>query len=91
ISEDMIRMLCSRRESFDDSTIVAFLIRLIKMNNGGISRIIFDSLCLPGGNPLIYQVRFSDRFEDFKKVCDAHFTLEQRLQLDDYLAERTVE
>ncbi|GMR43004.1 hypothetical protein PMAYCL1PPCAC_13199, partial [Pristionchus mayeri] len=92
MTKEIIEIVC-RRESFDDSPSVSLISRLIESSSEEIKRVIFECLChcLAEGNPLICQIRFSDRFDDIKKACDIHFTLEQRQQLDDCLAETTVE
>ncbi|GMR43005.1 hypothetical protein PMAYCL1PPCAC_13200, partial [Pristionchus mayeri] len=90
MTKEIIEIVC-RRESFDDPPSVSLISRLIQSKSSNIRRLVFDCLSLPEGNPLIYQIRFSDLFDDFKEVCDTHFTLEQRQQLEECLAERTVE
>ncbi|GMT04407.1 hypothetical protein PENTCL1PPCAC_26581, partial [Pristionchus entomophagus] len=86
LSEQITEMIGGHRGSYDDSTTVSLIIRLIEVGSAKLKQHFFKLLCAPPGNPFICRIRSSFRFDDFKRACDSHFTFSQRNQLDSYLA-----
>ncbi|GMR32425.1 hypothetical protein PMAYCL1PPCAC_02620, partial [Pristionchus mayeri] len=91
LAKDMIEIVCSRRESYDDETTFSFIIQLIKLSSVQMLQVIFNCFCIPVENPIICQIRSNNRFDEFKKVCDSRFSPDQRQRLDQYLASSVVE
>ncbi|KAF8359890.1 hypothetical protein PRIPAC_94885, partial [Pristionchus pacificus] len=83
---EMVEILCCRRESFDNSTTAGLIIRLIERGSDDLKRAIVKCLCEPAENPTICKIRFTILFGEFTKACDANFTTSQRKHLDDLLA-----